>query len=118
MSLLIACAVLLSTTPKTAATVTDDLSYRAFRYLWEQTTNPTYLTGDRGNNSANGATPTWVPASVAATGYSLAADAIGSARGWIDRPSALARARATAKTLATKAANYRGWFLRFVSLHP
>lgn len=91
----------------------DDISRKAFDYFWQQSPAPLFLTRDRAPNS-NVPTPTWVPASIAATGYSLAALAVGADRGWVKREDALNRARATAQALANRTQHYKGWFYHFI----
>ncbi len=54
------------------------------------------------------------PSSVAATGFALAAYAIGSSRGWIPRDYAYARILTTLQTLRHKAAHQKGFFYHFL----
>lgn len=91
----------------------DDLSKRAFRYFWEQSNPKTGLTLDRANNTKDAPRTEYV-ASIAATGFSLAALAIGSERGWIAKPKALARARLTVRSLLDLPIRNKGWFLHWV----
>ena len=54
------------------------------------------------------------PSSVAATGFALAAYAIGGSRGWIDQDYAYARILTTLQTLRHKAAHQKGFFYHFL----
>lgn len=54
------------------------------------------------------------PASIAATGFALAAVAIGASRGWIDSDQASDQLGKTLKTLLTKAQHERGFFYHFL----
>jgi hypothetical protein len=54
------------------------------------------------------------PSSVAATGFALAAYAIGGARGWIPQDYAYARTLTTLQTLRHKAAHQKGFFYHFL----
>ncbi|MCW5940687.1 MAG: hypothetical protein KIS66_00555 [Fimbriimonadaceae bacterium] len=91
----------------------DDLSKRAFRYFWEQSNPRTGLTLDRANNTKEVPRADHV-ASIAATGFSLAALAIGAERGWIERRKALVRARSTVRALLDLPLRNRGWYVHFV----
>jgi hypothetical protein len=91
----------------------DDLSYKAFRYFWEQSNVATGLTKDRAANLTT--TDGYNVASIAATGYSLVAYAIGADRGWIGKSSARTRVRLTLQYLNTSGAKKNGWFYHFVN---
>ena len=54
------------------------------------------------------------PSSVAATGFALAAYAIGASRGWLDQDYAYARILTTLQTLRHKAAHQEGFFYHFL----
>lgn len=54
------------------------------------------------------------PSSVAATGFALAAHAIGGSRGWVAPDYARARILTTLKTLRHKTANQKGVFYHFI----
>jgi len=56
------------------------------------------------------------PSSVAATGFALAAYAIGSSRGWIAQDYAYARILTTLQTLRHKAAHEKGVFYHFLDV--
>ncbi len=57
------------------------------------------------------------PASIAATGFALAAVAIGADRGWIPQEAAKSQLRKTLRTLLTRAAHERGFFYHFLDPH-
>jgi len=92
----------------------DDLSKRAVRFFWEQTDPSTGLTRDRGPNTKGGKENNANISSIASTGYALAAYAIGTKRGWLDKDDALARARLTLRTVLTKLEGKNGWYFHFV----
>lgn len=54
------------------------------------------------------------PASIAATGFSLASIAIGKSRGWIPEPEALQRIRRTLQALHRQADHQNGFFYHFL----
>ena len=54
------------------------------------------------------------PASIAATGFALAAVAIGASRNWIDPDQAYEQLRKTLKSLLTKAQHEQGFFYHFL----
>jgi hypothetical protein len=96
----------------TAPDLLDSLEQRAFKYFWDQTNLTTGLTKDRAGNFKK---DNYTVASIASTGYSLAADVVGMNRGWVSRASAYNRARLTLDFLASaKAAKKNGWFYHFV----
>lgn len=90
----------------------DDLSYKAFRFFWEQSNVLTGFTKDRASNLGSPDSNTL--SSIAATGYSLAAYAIGWERGYISRQSALLRTKNTLLYLQTTAPKEHGWFYHFI----
>jgi hypothetical protein len=90
-----------------------EVERRAVRFFWEQADPATGLINDRANNFGG---DSYSVASIASTGYGLAALAIGVERGWLDRTEAVARARTTLQ-FALAASNQRGWLLHFVDKH-
>lgn len=90
----------------------DDLSRRAFDFFWNESHPTTGFTKDRAKNL--GTSDTYTVASVASTGFALAALAIGVERGYVPREDALARARLTLTSLQTKTTRVRGWFYHFI----
>lgn len=90
----------------------DELSKKAVKFFWEQSNPKTGLTKDRAANFA--ATDEYIVASVAATGYALAAYAIGDRRHWLDHQAALERSRMTVDWLNNHGLKEHGWFFHFV----
>lgn len=90
----------------------DDLEHRAVRFFWDQSYPENGFTKDRATN-ADGEDKHTV-ASAAATGFALAAYAIGAERHWIPREEALRRTRVTMESLMTKWPQERGWLYHFV----
>ena len=70
----------------------DEIEHRAFRFFWEQADPHTGLINDRAGNFGP---DDYTVASIAATGYGLAALPIGVERGWIDHDQAANAARLT-----------------------
>jgi len=90
----------------------DDLSRRAVKYFWEQSNPTTGLTKDRAANFKK--SDKYFVASVAATGYALAAYSIGAHRGWLHRAEALDRCRSTVLWLNEHGLKEHGWFYHFI----
>jgi hypothetical protein len=88
----------------------EEVQRRAVRFFWEKADPTTGLVNDRANNF--GADDETV-ASIASTGYGLAALPIAVERGWLSRHDAAARARATLHFLLTMPNNH-GWLVHFV----
>ncbi len=95
--------------------ILNDLSKRAVRYFWEQSEPTTGLTRDRGPNQPGGKENNPEISSISATGYSLAAYAIGVKRGWLPREATLKRARATVRFILNNVEGHRGWYYHFVN---
>ncbi|HEX8184136.1 MAG TPA: glucoamylase family protein [Blastocatellia bacterium] len=93
----------------------EDLSRRSFLYFWEQAGERTGLVLDRArtDGSPHDATHSNV-ASIAATGFGLAALSIAAERRWINPADARQRARATLRYFAERAPNERGWFYHWL----
>lgn len=89
----------------------DDLSRRAVTFFVQESNPVTGFTKDRASNL--GAPDRFDISSIASTGFSLSAYAIGAERGWIPRDDALARSRNTAQQVLTKVPHYKGWFVHF-----
>jgi hypothetical protein len=88
----------------------EEVQLRAVRFFWEKTDPTTGLVHDRANNF--GADDETV-ASIASTGYGLAALPIAVEHGWLERNEAAARARTTLRFLLTMP-NEHGWLVHFV----
>jgi hypothetical protein len=91
----------------------DEIEHRAFRFFWEQADPHTGLINDRAGNFGP---DDYTVASIAATGYGLAALPIGVERGWIDHDQAANRARLTLQFSLTLA-HQNGWIVHFVDKH-
>ncbi|HEY5079412.1 MAG TPA: glucoamylase family protein [Opitutaceae bacterium] len=87
----------------------DDLGQRSFRYFWEQSDPFTGLTRDRSANGRHLEEHRNV-ASIAATGFGLAALCVGADRGWVEPDEAANRVLNTLDFFANHAPNERGWF--------
>jgi hypothetical protein len=100
--------------PKTPITndgqLFGELQRRAVLYFWEKADPGTGLVNDRANNFG---ADEYVAASIAATGYGLAALPIGVEHGWLDRHEAAARARVTLRFLLSMP-HQHGWMFHFV----
>ncbi len=90
----------------------DDLSRRAFLYFHEQTDPRTGLTLDR--VPASGIGPPNGIASIADSGFALAAFCIGQEHHWISRASAEQSAVRTLTFFVRKAPRKNGWFYHFM----
>ena len=88
----------------------DEISRRAVLYFWEQADPNTGLVNDRAGNFAE---DNYTAASIAATGYGLAALPIGVERGWIESTAAAERARVTLRFLLNMPHEH-GWMVHFV----
>jgi hypothetical protein len=105
-----ACTMAMAAAPQASIDpLLDDLSRRAFRFFIEQSHPVTGLTLDRANNTKD-LPRTEMVSSCAATGFALAAYAIGAERGWITREDGMRRARKTAKSLEEMPLRWKGWF--------
>lgn len=92
--------------------VLDELSHRAFNFFWEQSNSSTGFTKDRAANLTS--SDSYTVASIASTGFAMAACALGAKRGWVDSGAALSRVQATLYTVRTRWAQSHGWFYHFV----
>lgn len=114
-ALLLLAALQASAAPlaKSDAAFVDDLSKRAFRYFQEQTDPKTGLTADRAGTDGKRRDGV---ASVASTGFGLAALCVGAERGWIAPAKARARAKLTMRFLLESAPHERGFFYHFLDM--
>jgi len=87
-----------------------EVQRRAVRFFWEKADPGTGLINDRTNNFGD---DNYVIASHAATGYGLAALAIGVENGWLRPDEAAVRARITLRFLLNTS-NEHGWVVHFV----
>jgi hypothetical protein len=88
----------------------EEVQRRAVRFFWEKADPTTGLVNDRANNFGP---DDETVASIASTGYGLAAMPIAVERGWIERSEAAARARSTLRFLLTMS-DQHGWLVHFV----
>lgn len=88
----------------------DEIEHRAFRYFWEVADPNTGLVNDRAGNFGP---DDYTVASIAATGYGLAALPIGVERGWINHDEGAIRARLTLQ-FALTLSHQHGWIVHFV----
>jgi hypothetical protein len=96
----------------------DDLSRRAFLYFWEQAAPHTGLILDRTRNTGERAAGhSEEVASLAATGFGLAALSIGFARRFRVPDEIRERVRSTLRYLSTVQPHERGWYYHFVERH-
>lgn len=110
------------TTPRrwfTGSYLTDPLltevEQRAFRFFWEQADPNTGLVKDRASNI--GPTDTYTVASIASTGYALAALPIAVQHHWITPQQGYQRALATLRFVVYRMPNVHGWYYHFVDMH-
>jgi hypothetical protein len=88
----------------------EEVQHRAVRFFWEKADPTTGLVNDRANNFGP---DDETVASIASTGYGLAALLIAVERGWIERSQAALRARITLHFLLTMPEQH-GWLVHFV----
>ena len=88
----------------------DELQRRAVLYFWEAADQQTGLVKDRAGNFDD---DDYIAASIAATGYGLAALAIGVERGWLTRGEAETRASDTLRFLLSMPHEH-GWLMHWV----
>lgn len=90
----------------------NEVERRSFQFFLKETEPTTGLVPDRA-----GADGSWREnvASVAATGFGLAALCVGAERGWMPRAEALARAVTTLKFARDRLAHERGFLYHFVN---
>ena len=94
----------------------DDISRRSFRYFWEQASPSTGLVLDRAANIGidSDDVKSAPVASIAATGFGLAAVCIAREHRWIGREAARERVLTTLRFLAHDAPQKNGWFYHFL----
>jgi hypothetical protein len=89
-----------------------EVQRRAFRFFWEQSDAETGLTNDRARNIGPDSGDT--VASVASTGYALAALPVAVEHKWVTRDRAYRRAEKTLRFLRDRMPNQHGWYFHFV----
>jgi hypothetical protein len=90
-----------------------EVQKRAVRFFWEQADPKTGLVLDRAGNDGK---PHNQIASIASTGYALAALPIAVEHGWQSRPAAEKRARLTLTYLLNTFPHKNGWYYHFVNV--
>jgi hypothetical protein len=97
-------------------TFLEDLSYRAFLFLWEQSDPRTGLVLDRVRaNGDNIGGRNLEVSSTAVTGFALTAMCIASERRWMDPNRLRERVRATLRHFVYQQDHVRGWYYHFVN---
>jgi hypothetical protein len=89
-----------------------ELQRKAFDFFWLEANPESGLLKDRAKNHG---TDQYDVASIASTGFGLAAIPIAVERGWIPRAHGEARAKLTLQSFAGKLTNEHGWFYHFVN---
>jgi len=95
----------------------EDMSKRAFRYLWDRTNPANGLTLDRSPADGTDRKPdhrSHNVASIAASGFALSGLCIAADRGWVTPQQAKERARNSLDYFANKSYHDNGWFYHFV----
>lgn len=91
----------------------EELSVKAFRFFMEQSHPVTGMTLDRASNTKDEPRQEYV-SSCAATGFHLAAIAVGSKRGWISEKDAVSRTRRVLSHLESLPLRSHGWFIHWL----
>lgn len=99
--------------PHASETLWDTVARRAFDFFWNESHPGTGLTKDRAKNAPD-QKDDYTVASIAATGYALAAWAIGAERRWIGRDRAQARTVDTLRFLRDRLPHEHGFHYHFV----
>lgn len=89
----------------------DEVQKRAWRFFWNESHPETGLTKDRANNFTG---DDYTVASVASTGYALAANVVAVQRGWLQRKLAEQRALSTLRFALDEMFHFHGWLYHFV----
>lgn len=98
--------------PLSDAGLLEEAQHRAFLFFVEKSDATTGLTQDRADKNGN---DHFDMASIAATGYALAALPVGVEHGWMTRSAAQARALATLRFLGNQLPNEHGFFYHFIN---
>jgi hypothetical protein len=88
-----------------------ELERKAFDFFWFEAHPKTGLIKDRAKNHGR---DNYENASIAATGFGLAALPVAVEHGWVSRKEAEDRANLTLRTFAQKLTQEHGWFYHFV----
>lgn len=90
----------------------DEIQHRAFLFFWERSDPATGLTNDRAKNTFG--EDAFTVASIASTGYALAALPIAVEHHWIEKQTAYDRALITLKFVHDKLACVHGFYYHFI----
>lgn len=101
-------------TPSSAAPTMEAVQRRAFNFFWRESHPATGLTKDREKNRDGADADQATVASIASTGYMLAALPIGVEHGWISRQDAYARALTTLRFVFEELPQVHGFYYHFV----
>ena len=101
-----------SPAPAPAPTL-ETVQRRAFDFFWNESDPVTGLTKDRAVN-VGGKPDTYTVASIAATGYALAALPVGVSHGWVAKDAAYARAITTLRFVHDKLETNHGFYYHFL----
>jgi len=114
LTLLFSCPAAIAVGQGTAASPpsTTEIERRAFLFFWNETAPTTGLTKDRAKNIID--KDEYTVASIASTGYALAALPIGVQHGWVKKQDAYNRALISLRFLNSKLPNEHGFFYHFV----
>lgn len=91
----------------------DLIQYRAVNFFWQETNPKTGLVKDRAGNFEP---DSYQVASIAATGFGLAALAVGEKRGWLSHEQAKERAFITLRFFRDKMEHNHGFYYHFVDM--
>lgn len=89
----------------------NETQKRAWQFFWQESHPETGLTKDRANNFAP---DDYIAASIASTGYALAANVVAVQRRWIERKQAEQRTIKTLRFVLNEMEHFHGWLYHFV----
>lgn len=92
-----------------------EVERRAFRFFWEQASPKTGLVKDRARNL--GSADNYTVASIASTGYALAALPVAVQHRWITPQQGYLRAIKTLRFVVNKMPNVHGWYYHFIDMN-
>ncbi len=109
-----------SSQPRKSQTVADshllnEVEHRAFLFFWQQSGRTTGLTLDRASNVEP--YKKYTVASIASTGYALAALPIAVSHHWITNREAYQRALLTLNFVVNKLPSVHGWYYHFIDIN-
>ncbi len=114
LAALLPASALPAASPSSATAPTlETVQHKAFDFFWNESDPKTGLTKDRARNLP-GKADTYTVASIAATGYALAALPVGVTHGWVSRKAAYGRALTTLRFVRDRMENNHGFYFHFV----